>query len=517
MGKTTSFQKFGTAQEVQWIQNNTLAAFNKYNNELDEGYKEIKKMELERLQSLKSYLDQTMLPKLKAIGITKEKLPMINSCIKRWNNSGADAFLNNGGKIWSIISNLSSKYSSEATNIILEAFNNSQSSILDKVAIDEIQNGQLTEEVAQIIKANLDIVEENTKNHNISTIKKYIKIENKKGKLNFTFSKNISTYYQSEISRMVLKNWEDLEVKNIDFSDSKKVIDVIFNQSGIKLSPPSSIYIKKELTERIGAYGFNKDRMTQIGALGEIYWTAFFEYLFEATGVKANVVPQGTKKVEELGNVSSPIDLMINDIGIQIKNYSLSKDVNLSTNSFSKESMTIYGYLNRANFNSEANTFSDFIHSWNYNIPVEDATAEYYDIFNQFENIMLSLENPLENMGRMRIDKLIKMDTIVQQNIEGTLPANQLVNSIYLVRDKIIFSSDIIQALIDMLQGENQKEIITFETNLQRNYEIDIDGKANNWPKQFNPSGRPYSFYKIGYTLKFQIGELLSKVLQQSN
>jgi hypothetical protein len=80
-------------------------------------------------------------------------------------------------------------------------------------------------------------------------------------------------------------------------------------------------YIKPEIENKEG-YARYANLFVIQGYLGEVYWNAFMHFIFEN---KAWVIPVGD--VKNIKGKSMAVDMLVNDIGFQIKRWSIKEGI----------------------------------------------------------------------------------------------------------------------------------------------------------------------------------------------
>ena len=138
-----------------------------------------------------------------------------------------------------------------------------------------------------------------------------------------------------------------------------------------------------------GGYGNTK------GALGEIYWKAALSYLMGSSSAN-KVLATGTLLTSNSKQL--PIDLVLDGLGAQVKNYRIANMGGGNEVIFYPETTTsLKAFLGTINAGGEEK-LDMFVTSWGYNKPNYDYTPadgkmNYMGVYNRFSNIADSFNN----------------------------------------------------------------------------------------------------------------------------
>lgn len=519
--------RFSTVENVKTYQENLNYYLGYTNTKNKFKASQVLQQEIARLKDLYSYLlsqEQRMF-QINGIGSFEN----LKQKLREWDNSGASALVSNGERFEELVNTIADTIQLEDLNekIATAAINNPEIQELfiidaqEKLPIDEIANmfvNNLNMALGEGVHfrsttAGRQFISGQTTSGLVGLFR-YIVIgkpekikENGKRRYRYSISFNeaIPSRYKNRIYDLINKI-ANIEIRNIQTDaviNSQKEIIALFNKA-FPLTGGAKKYILREFQNRFSYYDFNTSTASIKGALGEIYWTAFWNYI---TNGKNNAIPVGL--THAIGGVIKgqqlPMDILLKGLGFQVKNYHI--DLQTGETIFHKE-MLLDGYIkNRLQIDPQP--FNDFYFSWAYNKVIDSPHARFYyqPLFNRFELIMQQLETNLQNFSTQKLDKILRLDTEFDSNLNIASKGNLKIVSAYLIGNKIIFSSDVVAAIIDQLEsGSVDIGFKSFDidyrephTNPTWNLESRTLGK---WPPPNNES--PSSLMR-GTTIKYEI------------
>ena len=336
-----------------------------------------------------------------------------------------------------------------------------------------------------------------------------IKAEN--GKATFSFSEDIPSRYRQKLKK-IYKDEMDNEKTDISDDLKKEIKEIVLRG----INGDAREFIEYELN-RFNSYDINETGAMIKGFLGEIYWTAFFRYL---TKKRITVVPTGLEKTTAGKQV--PIDILLEELGFQVKNYRIKED---GTTTFKKK-MSLLGFVQeRLGLSEEA--FQNFYISWGYNkVITEDTptgsityTKEYVEkhykpLFDRFEQIISqAAAGGLEKIATARIDRILKLDDEFDFESKET---NELVkeidgvraNVLYLIGPNLVFSSDIVRAVLRLLKNRQAK--VKFN-NFSFSYKEPTASSV--WPNPNSQAARNLMAGNIiDYEIQIEVGSLFQEL-----
>lgn len=288
------------------------------------------------------------------------------------------------------------------------------------------------------------------------------------------------------------------------------------------------------------------------GFMGELFWLLFFHSV-----TKGNMTLRSTGNVTTAKNKQSAIDIVLDGIGFQVKNYSLQEGQIIFGNNLHSSRTTRGVKLNKLmefrdiNFGTATDAIKRFYTSYAYNqvVTKEIPNVEVWDssgplgtatvdptiahtqfgpIFEAYEDLARNFEQYLDDLIAIQGDKLIGLDRadnldastigqLVTDNGGRQYKKSRNFNTCFLIRDKIIPSSYIIQGIIDLFSANEQ-------TNGGRDGLITIEVSHESIPPQFKSGLQwPYApqepdFYNISkmttvtYTVSIDFNKLLEKI-----
>lgn len=288
------------------------------------------------------------------------------------------------------------------------------------------------------------------------------------------------------------------------------------------------------------------------GFMGELFWLLFFH---DVTG--GNMTLRSTGNVTTAKNKQAAIDIMLNGIGFQVKNYSLQEGQIIFGNDLHSSRTTKGVKLNKLmefrdiNFGTATDAIKRFYTSYAYNKVVTDeipnvelwdsngpqgagtvnpanAQAQFGPIFEAYKDLARNFEQYLDDLIAQQGDKLIGLDRadelvgastvgqLVTDNGGRQYKKNRNFNTCFLIRDKIIPSSYIIRGMLDLVKNS--------ELNSWNSDVLAITVKVHSEEPRFKSGLQwPYApqepdFYNISkmttvtYTISIDFNKLLEKI-----
>lgn len=251
------------------------------------------------------------------------------------------------------------------------------------------------------------------------------------------------------------------------------------------------------------------------GMLGEVYWTAFFEYL----GLKAT--PVGFD-IQDVNGWEIPTDLLYESIGFQVKNYTVTDGVVSFNSHFDRaleqmvpESISLKNlFNNRMGLGEEAvDAFGEYFYSFEYNKHNAkiDKENRYLPIAKRFDSINRGIKSYIEanKAELLAIDRNIKLkdESILMSN-----PFDPGRPTFFLINDAPYPSSEIVENIIESLQKAS--DIVTIEVH---NLSLDTSPfkTENKWPdKEEEPQiGDLMTKAKVQYKVDVKIVELFNYII----
>ena len=481
-----------------------------------------------RLQSLYDILIAQEKQFFEVVGV-KSYEELLNK-INDWNLSGADVLLNNSEGFTKLVEEIRdeilTKDFEERIKIAIDRNDNISNllvlDITDKEDVIEDITRRLIEGLTKAaekiektgfrwtVTGKKSITDKNIIGH--AGVLRYVllnTVEAKDGKLKYEvhFEDDTPSRYKRRIYD-ILEEMGFKEIRKVETSAVGKSKEVILNSilSRLSIKGNAARYIAEEVRENFIEYGMNKSSASIKGALGEIYWTAFFKFISNGT---VSVSPVGMKRILEgrMKGQQIPIDIVLSGLGFQVKNYHIDNNkVNF------RNKLSLNGFIyNRLNI--DATPFENFYFSWGYNKVAHTAHAElvYRPLFERFDRIMQQMSKNLENFIYQYLDKILRLDTeFYTEAIEGFSNNNDLkINTAFLISNKVIFSSDIVAAILKMLDnGEAEVKFENFDITYTEPFAPpfwEYDKEGNN---KINPEDLMKTT-KIAYEVSLDVGKLV--------
>lgn len=229
--------------------------------------------------------------------------------------------------------------------------------------------------------------------------------------------------------------------------------------------------------------GVNASEASIRGFFGELYALATLEYLY---GDKAKVISTGAIKKESSGQ-QIPIDIVLThglqQFNFQVKNYRIKKNsITLSNTvsavNFVQDKLELTGTI--------ADILIEFFASYQYNKPFTGKIAALFDnsempvpvyeeqVYNQFQQVF----NELSYLFNEWAANMFKIEDVFKANSDGMFSSKQqYFNNFFIVQDRILPASDIIQQIIDGLNSE--KPVTHFTLSKTKDYKNTLQGHFN--------------------------------------
>lgn len=446
----------------------------------------------------------------------QQGLYQLQDRVRRWNSSGASRLLDQDVAlaIFEKMDGINVGKLEEAMNF---AFSDDQG-LLELVQTDEVQK-KMKDRVIAILNEELSQLQ-NVKMASFATyssgkergLARYLTIVSTgDGGVQIQFDPAMPVRYKSRILKILKeKGVEVAGNKNTKASLPQKISAILsayINDGEIRR------YVDYELTSRsiIGDYGMYQYLPTIKGALGEIYWNAFFSYLKQQPGATTptGLVKDNKKQIN--------IDMLLHGYGFQIKNYTLKQGGVFEMSASGKQVGTFI--TGKAGIEQGlAEILLNFFAAWTYNRPVDDSEEryaetlpEYREVYSRFEELAPNAEG----LFSAYIDKIIGLDREAGMFVDNRVAENLALNSqglylnaFFLINSKLVPSSLILRALI----GALQKDYDCIRFNLT-SYSLK-DG-ADRWPKKFETVSERRMNLSNQVRIDYQVTLDLTKILSQ--
>lgn len=312
---------------------------------------------------------------------------------------------------------------------------------------------------------------------------------------------DLNEYSEETYVNITTKEWENIQaqiyntiVKNIINEEVKNCIKYEFyNRNEKDYNKWSNLFVVQ-------------------GWFGEVYWNACMSFLFQKKGVS---LPTGAK-YNILGKQLS-VDMIVKSCGFQVKNWSLKEDRHTT-----EKTMLLGNFLStRADL---LNSFvGDIIAQMFGTISYNKPNAEYASTnesmaqtFTEYQSFYDTQVQPkateLENLTfllKTRLNKIIEIDNggMLKEPIEKE---KEFYNTFWLINDKIIPSSIIIDNLIKEIESRASEDVVNFEVK-------GLEDKGEKvWPSEVNTTNLVMANrWRLSYMTEFNLNTLLQKIVQK--
>lgn len=331
-------------------------------------------------------------------------------------------------------------------------------------------------------------------------------------------NKELTNYMKLKIVRTVNKAVKDEYKITTAVSDEiqKEIYNVLTKNNNVDAE--MKLCLSNELIGRKMEYTKFPHLPVIQGWLGEMYWNAAFSYI---SGQRRVSIPSGAMQNTQGKQLS--VDIIYNNIGFQVKNWSF-------------DNKSEHHNIKKMNFGNFIGDRADLLNVYtgqviaqlfgavSYNRPTTDISlqsdrfSEYNSLYADAEALTTKLDF-LTNVFYTRLNKIIGIDsgnTLKDQNIDGK---RTFYNTFWLLKDKIVPSSVIIQQLIDDIKLQSydmDNKPVQFRilglTEKQKPTEQSV------WPYEANFTDRAMANrWEIQYEYIFNLERLLSQVYTKIN
>lgn len=339
-------------------------------------------------------------------------------------------------------------------------------------------------------------------------------------KLSQTIKRHLLALIKQDTSNTAASQTDIAEAERILSTqlDQDKLTVAIIDLLSSKINKQAMDYIKPEI-ENKGGYARYANLFVIQGYLGEVYWNAFMHFLFEN---KAWVIPVGD--VKNIKGKSMAVDMLVNDIGFQIKRWSIKEGIEgedkffYHTNNMKMQFGTFLSSRAQMLHTEVGSIIARMFGSLSYNKPNPEKKPEeihgeqptsYSDLFRNLVTV--------EKINFMDLEYLFqtRLSTIIGIGGTGgmTLSGKQYYNTFWAINDKIVPSSAIIEELISDIRAMQLSEGVSFKI-------VDLKDKANPqdvWNKVVNFGDEAMANrWNIEYETRFNLTKLLERAAQKA-
>lgn len=545
MAAPTSFQ---TVQDVINIQNSALSIVSGgISTSADrEGrllLDRIKDQEIEKLKQLKEVLSTLEKQFYARIGISDYKQLYIKTV--QWKKSRAASILQNPRLIAEIQQIFAETSTADLEQVVLE-FTNKTLTREQLIKIFGVEIDNILPQTAHLIGASLKgggTSRKGTLSLNFSAD------SSSNSKIGFTKSttkKGITFFQKKQSSKNKNGGFEIHFTQDIPMSEQKRMTESFFEilkaqDQEIQLTASSQLFtkIKQKILSYLPAGNYPKanaviDRTIQSflvnqqqiainknssvirGALGEIYWNAFFDFI----GIQA--IPVGFD-IHDISGKEIPVDIAFEKFGFQVKNYKTLDGIVTFNQHFDKKvEQMVPNHIPLGRFFSRTLELGDaasekigkFYFSKEYNIRdiEKDQAGKYIDVEKRFEPISKAIltftEANAHKMLNMDKNIVLQEANLFDPEFNGGRPI------MFFINENPFPASEMIQEIIDSLSADFNSAVFVNVNNL----ELDLDSfqTSAKWDAAVEPniSKRLKAAY-VTYTIDVQVNNLLERILSK--
>lgn len=280
-------------------------------------------------------------------------------------------------------------------------------------------------------------------------------------------------------------------------------------------------YLYHELDVNFDRYDLTRNLSSLKGFLQESWTNALLSYLF---GQPGESIPTGNLQNLLDNKAEIPVDAVLRTFNFQIKSWNLING-KYEINESNKEIGTFI--KQRAQITS-TDLLMLFFSSYQFNQPFSDAIPENPNSMThkEYSENIYSRFNPtamkLEPVFQSYVDKIVRIDNVFRGYADDNQGGGFLFgkeqlyfNTFFIINDKIIPASAMIQAIIDTLNQKTDSDVLKFQINSiseTRNVNTFEDIIiANQRKKRYSEDyEKVANLVKISYTITFDFNEILN-------
>ena len=540
---------FQTVQEVIGIQNSILSIISGgtrtgVNDQDFDLIGIIKQKELTELAELQRQLETLENNLLISLGV--EDFNELYRKTQEWKNSGASAILQDASLIEKI--QLEIDQAREANLLMaVEKFQNQALTREQMIDLFGEEIDGLISSVPTIISGGIrggsgsraGTISISFQSNTIADKKSYTKSEVIKGMTIFQrgktskskgpnveihFTQNISSSNQAKLTEKMTKILRDSgqQVKLVTRSDTYEAIKdriLSYLPSGGNGYTKAREAIDRVITHfLIDEYDIKMGRNSSVvrGALGEIYWAAFFDF------INVPAVPVGLT-AKTTNNKEIPVDILFEEFGFQVKNYTMKDGVVTFNQHFSKEVQEMVPnqipfdkfFANTLELGASASeAIGKFYFSKNYNLRNEkiDKEGKYSPVEARFapieQGIISYIKANQDKLLNLNRNVLLKTPELFNENFNPGRPI------LFLINETPLLASAMVQEIINQLSPNFNDLVYINIKGLEVNSHSFQTSK--HWDQSVEPNiaGRLKGSY-VSYTIDVNVSGLIDKILKQ--
>ena len=567
---------YQTLQEVVNIQNNLLDAISgqihsgsRSQEELAQVIAHVRDIEIQKLRELqRAYLarEAQMFADLRLEGSTPEqKLNNFKTKVDAWNSSNANGLLKDNNaivkKIAESIRPAGRLELETLLNAILDIKEQSPDVLLNALFGDEINELGLTLSNEAVQELSKVVFGGNSSRQGTLGLDLYLKTPMNKAQSGKTFTLH-TTKLMKSVGVRVIDNGKRIRISftgdmNNDGRNAlaERLSQYIEQQSGGKSSvavdinsrlarartiimdgirammPAGAVTtnVSAKVEEVVRNYvlsgrdiALSDNTAVVRGALGEIYWTAFFQYIgLPAIPVGFNYLTENKKQL--------PIDILVGNTGFQVKNYAIEENAEgdlltyfNSYQRFDKEQGMVVRepakqpltQILSAIGNSNVQTFGSFFFFFAYN--KEQMLSPNHEKFTPVEARFPSITDTFMSYVELNAASLLGLNRKVTEviNKTGTAQVNAVAASypmIYFIKDKFVLASTMIENIINSMSGTVDPNAIAVKVT---NVAVHAEDMAEDGQWPYEPT-KDYSSYLSSVEVSYYIEVNLSRLMAQ--
>lgn len=319
----------------------------------------------------------------------------------------------------------------------------------------------------------------------------------------------ITTKKEDEIFKVLPRKWQSRLEEFYDLKLANYDIFILIKNKVLGMIKDSELrgYVEYQLTENKNKYDLNDSKASIKGFLGEVHAAATIDYLFNNKGL---AIPTG--KIKNLQGREIPIDIIFEEYGFQVKNYRL---IEGSFKNIRREGDA----MGAANFITErlrpsasiADIMIDFFGSYQFNQPIENASDRYKQIYARFSQNELT-----SKIFNGYLDNILKIsDDFSSINNLGIFKTpNLYFNTFFIIGDKIVPSSKILQAIKEVLVDFGNKK-----NSISSRFWISAPDGGITWKTNATFTGTPSTELanqvKINWLIELKVSDILNKAISK--
>lgn len=271
--------------------------------------------------------------------------------------------------------------------------------------------------------------------------------KNKKNKIKFYFSDFMPKDFQDRLVEEYNIKFQNVTKQNFS---KQQVAEVLKQWVNINIEDKYGMReaVLKELNYNLQSFDINKTSASVKGFLGEVATSAIIKVLCPNQSTIATGAMKKIRTGQEL-----PIDILLNGIGFQVKNYQFISNKVSFGHKTEEDSMLMGNFItDRARIQGSIKQVLYALYgSYHYNQMIDNASEAYSSIRDSLEAKAIESTEIFEGY----IDNILKISDFFGSKDKNFIDEKLYFNTFFMIRDKLIPSSVILENIIEQLKNKS--------------------------------------------------------------